>query len=149
MKIKLKIYKEFDVKYLQLHVNVRYWDDAKIYNDDTGECGEKDEYHEIPCNNGNAWYPKIELETGKIVNWNQGIKAEIHYKVCDEGIYQLIDENGNIITSYSGYVPSILCPKEAGYGDYIIMDINEDGYINDWNPNLERYLEETIDHEEN
>lgn len=31
MKIKMKIEKEFDVKYLQLKVTVRYWEDAIIY----------------------------------------------------------------------------------------------------------------------
>ena len=32
-----------------------------------------------------------------------------------------------------GYVPDFLCPADSGYGDYMIMDINEEGHIADWN----------------
>lgn len=32
-----------------------------------------------------------------------------------------------------GYVPDFLCPADSGYGDYMIMDINEEGQIADWN----------------
>ena len=33
------------------------------------------------------------------------------------------------------YVPAFLSPKEESYGDYIIMDIDENGKIDNWKPN--------------
>jgi uncharacterized Fe-S cluster-containing radical SAM superfamily protein len=36
-----------------------------------------------------------------------------------------------------------LSPVESGYGDYIIFDVNTDGIILGWNPNLvSKFLEE-------
>jgi hypothetical protein len=44
-----------------------------------------------------------------------------------------MDENGEVfLFAEVGYVPDTLCPKESGDGDYIIMDINEDGQIHNW-----------------
>ena len=47
--------------------------------------------------------------------------------------FEVLDEQGNVVSEYSDYVPKCMCPKENGYGDYIIMDIDKDGYINGWN----------------
>jgi hypothetical protein len=33
-----------------------------------------------------------------------------------------------------------MCPKENGYGDYVIMDIDKDGKILNWKPNLEDFI---------
>lgn len=46
----------------------------------------------------------------------------------------------NVIKSYDGYVPEVMCPKDNGYGDYIIMDIDENGFIQGWNKELVRKL---------
>ena len=37
-----------------------------------------------------------------------------------------------MIKDYEGYAPEFMCPKDRGYGDYIIMDIDENDYIQDW-----------------
>jgi hypothetical protein len=87
----------------------------------------------IPCREGEYWCPIIDIDTGIIQNWKQGVKADIHYKICDDGSYYLLDAEGNAVLSIEqDYVPSILSPKESGYGDYIIMDIDESGQIADW-----------------
>lgn len=151
MKISLKIKKEYDVKYLQLKVTVRYWEDATLYKNiilNPEECGENDEDHEIPCNDGNIWFPKIDVDTGEVVNWIKGIKAEIHYKVCDEGIYELLDKDNNIIFSHEGYVPSsILGIDDDSFGDYICITIDENGFIKNWDPDLEQFVSENYDDE--
>lgn len=33
---------------------------------------------------------------------------------------------------HEGYVRNMLSPKENGYGDYIIMDVDANGQIADW-----------------
>ena len=126
MLIELNVKKKFQVEYLQVAAGVRYWEDATVngVEDKDGSL--------IPCRDGDYWRPIIELDTGKIVNWQKGIKADIHYKVCDDGTYTLIDSTGESVKLIDGYVPSIMSPKENGYGDYIIMDVDEDGFIQGW-----------------
>lgn len=128
MKAKIKVVKEFDLKLFIVKAGVRYWEDTEVNGEsDTGN-GDN-----IPCKEGSLWSPHIEIETGKIVNWEKGKNAKVHYKVCDCLGYKIKDEMGSVVLSADdGYVPNTLCPKDNGYGDYIIMDINEDGQIEDW-----------------
>lgn len=130
MKVELKIKKEFEVKYLQVEAGVRYWEDATVngVEDEQGDL--------IPCRVGDYWKPLIEIETGKIINWVNRTTADIHYKVCDDGTYVILDEDKMIIKEIDGYVPRIMCPEEPGYGDYVIMKVDEDGLIANWNPIL-------------
>lgn len=117
---------KFNAKYLNVSAKIRYWEDAKVNGaeDISGDL--------IPCRNGEYWEPVINLETGRIANWAQGVFADIHYKVCDEGAYTLRGENAEQIACIDGYVPKIMCPGGEGYGDHIIMKINEFGFIEKW-----------------
>lgn len=134
MKITLKIYKEFDAKYLKASCNVQYWEDTTVdgVEDKDGSL--------IPCrfNNSDLWEPLIEISTGKILNWNftKPTTASIHYTICDCGVYKLLDENKELITEIDGYVPKVMRPKENGYDDYVVMDIDKDGIIQDWNKDM-------------
>lgn len=123
MKVKLNIKKEYDIKLVQCECGVRYWEDAKVdgVQDTDGTL--------IPCREGDYWKPLINLEDGNITNWKKGITASIHYKVCDDGEYIFLDGLMNTIKVYDGYVPSFMSPKANGYGDYVIMDIDENGQI--------------------
>lgn len=78
------------------------------------------------------WEVNIDIDKGQIIDWPQGTTASLHYKVCDEGFYEIFNEKGENLGDFNGYVPYIMCPKEPGYGDYIIMDIDENGNIQDW-----------------
>jgi hypothetical protein len=112
----------FDAKYLLAEVGARYWEDATVN-------GEEDtEGTLIPCREGDYWKPLIDIETGTIVNWTKGCVANVHYKCCDDGFYHLLDENKNVIKSIEGYVPDML----GTYGDYVVMEIDENGKIFDW-----------------
>jgi len=126
MKVTLKISKDYDAKWLCVHAGVRYWEDATVNGvaDETGEL--------IPCRKGNYWEPRINIETGEIVNWQKGVTADIHYKVCDDGSYTLKDSDQDILCTEDGYVISSMCPNERGYGDYIIMTVDENGMIANW-----------------
>ncbi len=128
MKINKKIEQEIDVKYLHVKAGVRYWEDSMVNGVEDTESGDN-----IPCKVDGYWYPIINIDSGQIINWEIGKVAEIHYKVCDDGEYKLVDLDNDITMLYKDYyVPSCLCPKENGYGDYIIMDIDSNGFIKDW-----------------
>jgi len=118
------------VKYLRAECGVRYWEDATVN-------GAEDEHGDlIPCRGGDAWCPVIDLETGTIMDWPAGTVASVHYKVCDDGRYTLLDEDRSPVAEIDGYVPKIMCPGGAGYGDYVIMSVGGDGMITNWHPDL-------------
>ena len=133
MKAEIKVTKEVEIKTLHVKAGVRYWEDATV-NGKTDDKGNL-----IPCKVGDYWKPIIDIDKGKIINWLYGIEADIHYKVCDDGTYALKDANNNTVLSFDGYVPSIMCPEENGCGDYIIMKVDKEGNINNWNANIEDF----------
>lgn len=104
-----------------------------------GNCwynGESDEEGNIPILNKNKVLDfKIDVGTGKIVNWIDGDVAKIHYKVRDACDYLLLDKNGNQLISLNEYdqfyVPDFL-DFHKGYGDYLIMTINPNGFIEEF-----------------
>jgi len=135
MKTKIKVQKEVELKTLIVHAEPRYWEDASVNgkNDTENGCN-------MPCKVGDSWKPIIDIDKGIITNWKQGTTASIHYKVCDCCGWDLLDEIGNIILqAEDGYVPSTLCPSENGYGDYIIMNIDASGCIQDWEFNIDDF----------
>jgi hypothetical protein len=132
MKATITIEKEVEVKTVLVKAHVRYWEDAVIN-------GVEDEDGTLtPCRKGNLWCPEIDIDTGIILNWPKGTKADIHFKVCDGGSYFVKDADGEIVLSRENdYVPNKLIP--GSYGDYIEMEINEDGKIFGWKPSLEDF----------
>ena len=130
-----KIEQELAVKYLKANCGVRYWEDGTVngVEDEDGSL--------IPLRVGDCWIPTIDLETGVINDWPKGTTASIHYKVCDAGIYTLIDDQNNEVITRDGYVPNMLCPEGDGYGDYVIMNIDENGKINNWQVDLSYFDE--------
>jgi hypothetical protein len=136
MKITIAVKKTYDAKTLVVDAGVRYWEDAMVNGvyDSDGTL--------IPFRYGDRWKPIIDIETGQVVNWPKGVRADIHYKVCDDGCYSMLDENGESITAIiDDYVPIIMCPKENGFGDYIIMDIDEEGFIQKWKPSTDGFTD--------
>ena len=111
--------------YLTLQVCPRFWEDASVngVEDMDGTL--------IPFRSGDCWCPTIRIEDGSIIDWPP-VTARVHYKVCDEGFYWLLASDGSEIATLDGYVPGCLSPLESGYGDYIILDIDEEGKIAGW-----------------
>ena len=141
MKIELKIKKEFDVRFLKAIVPVRYWSDLVLNGKECPENGEG-----FPCKDGDVWKPLIDVDSGKIVDWTKGVTAEVHIKVVDEGSYFLLDDNFKGVTEIKeDYVPKMMCPKDNGYGDYVIMDILEDGTIKNWKVTFADFTEDEED----
>lgn len=115
-------------KFIEVRAVPRYWEDSKVDGvaDENGTL--------IPFRRGDAWCPVIELATGRIVGWPEGKTASVHYKVCDEGEYWLLDESGVRVAKYADYyVPDrFLCHGDRGFGDNIILNINEQGAVEGW-----------------
>ena len=114
--------------YIEVSAGVRYWEDASVNGTEDADGTL------IPLRNGDNWEPVIRLADGAVMDWPQGITADIHYKVCDEGEYWLLDDERKRVAKWAGfYVPNdFLCPDDNGYGDYIIIKVGEDGKIDNW-----------------
>lgn len=135
MQIEIRETKQADVKFLQASCGVRYWEDASVNGteDTDGSL--------IPCRRDSRWEPLIDVETGAIQDWPPAVTADIHYKVCDDGEYSLLDAERNVVKRIEGYVPKAMCPADDGYGDYVIMTVGADGKIADWRRDFEAFSE--------
>lgn len=115
-------------EFLEVRAEVRYWEDARV--DGTKDNGGT----LIPFREGDIWAPVIRLSDGLVVGWPAGMTADIHYKVCDQGEYWLLDEGRRRIAKWGDhYVPDdFLCHGARGYGDYIIFTVGPDGFVKGW-----------------
>ena len=92
----------------------------------------------MPCMSYNhetdeyRWEPIIDIATGQIINWEKGKTAVTNYKVVDECSLAYEDFYGTTTDYVEDYVPDLLCPDDNGYGDYMYMTINADGFIDNW-----------------
>ena len=133
MKTSIYIKKTVNIKKLYVKVYPRYIADSSVNG-----CRDLENDPKMPFVKFDDkvkeyfWEVNIDIDKGQIIDWPQGITASLHYKTCDEGFYEIFDEKGEKLGDYNGYVPHIMCPKEPGYGDYIIMDIDENGNIQNW-----------------
>jgi hypothetical protein len=126
--------------FIEVDAGVRYWEDAML-------DGDWDHTGEIPLRDGERWKPVINLQTGHIMAWPEGVEADVHYKVCDDGEYWLLDDTCRRIAKWKGYyVPNdFLCVGDNGYGDYIIFKVGGDGAIIGWrNPGIDTDQWETL-----
>ncbi|MBB5021952.1 HepT-like ribonuclease domain-containing protein [Desulfurispira natronophila] len=116
--------------YLMLRVNAEYVERDVIFEGRAYREGET----KIPGLKNEIWELKIRVSDGVVIDWPEGVSADIYMKVCDSGEYFLLNEYNRIIAKWvSGYVPDdILSIEDKGYGDYIIFIINENGAIENW-----------------
>jgi hypothetical protein len=147
MKVIVQTEKEVDIRYLRIEAKVRHWGDSEVNGEYDTEDGDN-----IPFKEGKLWKPLIDIDSGVVVDWPKGTTAKVHYKVCDQGEYFLLDADHNVVLSLEGghYVPNKLIPNHDEFGDYIIMnidgdyiimDIDEGGKILNWYecPSLEEF----------
>ena len=73
------------------------------------------------------WKVKIDISSGKILNWPQETTAKTWYKTSDCCGLKYLGK------SYKDYVPEFLEIYDSDCGDYIYIEILEDGTIKDWN----------------
>ena len=113
--------------HLSIKVKPRYWEDATVNG------VEDEEGFLIPLRLFDIWRIVIDIKTGRINDWPYGKKASIHYKVCDDGEYWLTNADLEPIFKLNdSYVPDFLSIGDNGCGDYIILEIDEEGNIDGW-----------------
>lgn len=82
---------------------------------------------------------KIDADTGQIVGWPSDYDGPSHIesmKVCDEGEYSLLAEDGSVVRKFAdGYVPSFVSPRGGG-GDYFEMNVYPGGLVANWDPDV-------------
>ena len=140
MKSTIKTKIEVNIRYLKVDAKVRYWEDSDVDGTEdvnlyqcqgqgTPRMPFAVKVKDYPTSNIYSdhwrWQPTIDVEKGCIVNWPIGTTARIHYKVCDEGHYQLLDAEGKCVVDVNSYVPTCI----GEWGDYIVMNIDENGQI--------------------
>ena len=132
MKVDLiKIKQMLNVKYIYANFGVRSYEDSELNGVEDDSTPPK-----MPCydKEDKRWKLTIDVDNGQITNWKKGNTAKIHYKVCDDGEYKIFDKNMiQIGKTIHSYVPKIFAIDDDGYGDYVIMTIDENGFISDWN----------------
>lgn len=137
MKAIFKIEKEFDIKKVVIDVSPRY----------VGDSEDDDMPSDFPGldETKSNWRAVVDVDTGQIEGWPQGDARELHIKVCDAGTYSIYDVNAERVAKIDGYVPNGLVPGE--YGDYIILSIDENGFITNWpkNPSFEDFQQDFED----
>ena len=114
-------------KYLCIDARVRYQEDAYING---VQEGPRPAPSRMPGMDGYRWRIVVDLDLCRVAYWPEGTVAKIHYKVCDEGIYELWDAEGRVIECRCGYVPRGVSPD--GHGDYIMVIVNERGSVSDY-----------------
>jgi len=126
-----------DVKYLKVHcgdfeAEMGYVPNISPNYEEYGDL--TDLFEDYPELKGDLYdlMLVIEVSTGKVINWPKGYRQDFYnYKLCDGGIYIMLDKNGHVINEYQGYVPPCLT-REDGFGDYLEFEIDENGFIPDW-----------------
>lgn len=135
MIVEAKIKTEFNAKWLDVDAGVRNWEDGEINGQQDNDIFDNPDLEPtMPFAEKNEdgewrWRITIDLDNGRIDGWPAGNTASVHYKVCDDGNYRILDNSGNvIIAGESQYVPGFI----GEYGDYIVMGIDANGYIEDF-----------------
>lgn len=129
MKTIVKRKQTIEISAIRIHVPVRY-EEEDIPND-------------FPMRNGDIWQAEVEIDTGKIKDWPQGKAGSLYMKVVDEGDYTLLGPHGNVVAMLEGdYVPHGVVPGE--WGDYINLEINEDGIVTNWpaKPDVSKFFDQ-------
>lgn len=115
-------------RFLEADLAVRYWEDASVDGrpDIDGSA--------IPLREGDSWRLVVDLDSGAVRSWPKGTSARVCYKVCDEGLYWLLDADSRRIARWKGsYVPDEFLSQESpGFGDYVQLSIGPDGFVSGW-----------------
>ena len=130
------------VRFLRADVCPIGWEDDDV----DGESDDEDNPR-IPCVEDGRWNILIDIKTGQVINWKQGVSARVCYKVVDDGIYTMYDNGMGKIDEYEGYVPDLMSLDDKGWGDYMNITINEDGFIEDWpdTEDIRQYIDELFE----
>ena len=141
---------EIEAKTLEIVAPIEYWEDCEVDLPNDDYMRDRVPNDLIPCRDDeNNWCPIIDLDTGKITNWQEGFEARTWFKVRDEGSYYLKDEEGEVVAKIEqSYAPTLIDLTGRSFGDYLYFSIDEKGQIKDWKPNTKN-MEQEWELEEN
>ena len=172
----MKIKKEFNIDKVICDIDVRYYVDCSFSkdngltwqddfeDDDTTDaevkaqlpCMKEITYKKYRIWTGKEtiekrvdWCPVIDVNEGKVLDWPEGFILKTHFKVCDQGVYVYsnYDETEQIVsTDCDEYYVPCWFNMENGYGDYLIMTINGDGTIQDWDKLQKKLVDYVYDY---
>lgn len=126
--------------FVRLEPEPRYPEDGEVNGEQDDNDNPKMPFmeHNEKAQNGWVWKLDVNIKTGEVIGWPKEVKADVYYKVCD---CCRIKYKGK---EYYEYVPDFLAINDKGYGDYIILTI-EEGKIVDWSESKCReFLEEVM-----
>jgi hypothetical protein len=106
---------EIDVAFIEMTLPIRY--------------GEEDMPNDFPLRTGDVWQAVVDISTGIIIGWPIGTTGEFNLKVDDDGVYLLIDADGNEIARREDYVPDVIS-RDFANNVHLIIDAN--GVITNW-----------------
>lgn len=135
--MKVTISREVDLERLNIYALPVSWANTLVNGVNDTPDG-----NNIPCKFGVTWCPVIEIDTGRIINWKKGTTASIHYKLPGALGYEVADEYEEIIVdTIVSSVPKTLSIGTNNYKNTIIMDIDENGVIANWNFKWEEFAD--------
>jgi hypothetical protein len=87
----------------------------------------------IPFRNGDKWSAMIDLCGGIVMNWPNGIEAELDMRLADGASFELLDDRlgGRMRCVDDGTVP-IFLEKRREWSDFLKLRINGDGLVEGW-----------------
>ncbi len=88
------------------------------------------------------WNITVDLDSHKVLEWTDDFgELTLNAKICDQGTYTLLDSNRNEFYTIKGYVPNCFLPEKDGFGDYLSLHINKDGFVTNWykNPDFKEF----------
>lgn len=96
---------------------------------------EEDMPNNFPGRDGDQWSVIVNLHNGDLSlsdrsPFPKDATLELHMKVCNSGIYRLLDDCGDVMEERAAGVPGFF--PGPHYGDYLILDI-ADGKVENWN----------------
>lgn len=113
-----------------IHISFPFWEELCSY---TFPFEDEEDEEQLPLVKMGYWQGTIDLQTHKLLEWEPYFsECYLQAKVCDTGIYTLLDAEKKPICTLKGYVPNGVIPPKNGAGDYIHFAINADGTVEEW-----------------
>ena len=92
---------------------------------------------DIPYVRNGYWHGIIDLKEHRLCDYqDMGWPYMLNAKVCDGGLYFLLDDDKKPLYIYRGYVPDLPFDSKS-WGDYIHLVVRDSGHIEDWEGNFD------------
>lgn len=145
-----------NINRINVEAHVRYWTDCRINGQEFDEDDPNvtsdmikdlltrwDPKSETGLVAGDKLILNIDPDSGKVMNYWGEREIEMFFKVCDECSWNATTRKHNgpdprnwydevVVEEEEDYVPDFLSLDDEGYGDYILITIDKDGFIKEW-----------------